>query len=80
MPAEQEEPDVGTVAKASHHGENRMYPLSARDRVEIAENIRNVPSVARPRAYLASVFCAVPARLAPEHPDDPRAFHMPKFF
>ncbi len=136
VPVEQAVQDVGAVATASHRGENRMYPLIARDRVvvnamanllrsiedpfnrvqayamlrsililmvmvphaaaflqvndhlgpslfvgmlDMAENIRNVPAVARHRSYLATVSCAVAARLAPEYPNDPRAYHMAQF-
>ena len=40
MPVEQAVPDVGTVATESHHGENRMYPLSARD-IVVANSMPN---------------------------------------
>ncbi len=36
-PVEQAVPDVGTAATASHHGEDHMYPLCARDCVGINE-------------------------------------------
>ncbi len=47
--------------------------------LDMAENIRRVPDEPRRRAYLATFFRAIVARLDPEYPSDPRSFYMSCF-
>ncbi len=48
-------------------------------RLDMAGNIRNVSDEQHSRAYIATVFCAIVARLDPGYPDDPRASHIAQF-
>ena len=47
--------------------------------LDMAGNIPNVSDEQRRRAYLATVLCAIIARLDPRYPDDPRPFNMAQF-
>ncbi len=62
MPVEQAVPDVGAVATASHHSENRMYLLRARDRVVVIAMANFLMSVGDPftRAQAHAMLRSIP--------------------